>query len=612
MSALRRGVVAFLLSCVAGVADAGADVQPYPISPERQQLNAARIAAEMDAAPDRWKTAPFVYFEVPAISPVKRLPDTFPVDGRFLGSLDLVAAQGEFEPGSIVLYPLRPVEKLELRASELRNGRHTIPASALDLKVVKVWYQAGSAWYGYFADRTQRVPIPELLLNDETLIRVDHETGDNYVRYNCPDGSQRYAWMSFGSAAVNHSYLGQANSDLISDSADLRPVSLVPGEFKQFFVTVCVPGEAAPGVYAGSIAFVADGAEVGTVPVLLRVLPFQLPRPATYYDLNKEFYGSIYCQPLRLDCPRMLRNLRDHNILNPMLPRAYRSAGPEAFKRMIEQLKAAGLSTRPLFGAGPYARERTDEPPTPAQQFKLDVVGKEAAATVADAEESAGHREVYSYGYDEGGPGTIRKERAAWRSVHEAGGRVMVSSRPHGRLLYNLDYVVFPGMPVEARARAVDRFHEANPDMLVAWYANPHSGPENPDYFRRLHGMMTYKANYDAISNYVWYRNNWNDFWVPAESNLRGLVMVYPAKDDVIDTLAWEGLREGLDDIRYATKLKQLALAAMRSGAVKAMYAGRKAMSWLAHWDAYREDLSAARLEMVNHILALRAALEGS
>jgi len=135
MNAPQRGVLAFLIGCAVGVVDAAPDIQPYPASPERQQFNAARIASEMAAAPDRWKTAPFVYFEVPAISPVKRLPDTFPADGRFLGSLNLVAAQGEFEPGSIVFYPLRPVEKLELKAGELRNGQHTIRASALPLHV---------------------------------------------------------------------------------------------------------------------------------------------------------------------------------------------------------------------------------------------------------------------------------------------------------------------------------------------------------------------------------------------------------------------------------------------------------------------------------------------
>ncbi|OGV52940.1 MAG: hypothetical protein A2X49_10635 [Lentisphaerae bacterium GWF2_52_8] len=610
MRATKSMFLVLLCSCSTVLAGGMTDAQKYPIPPGQAKANAERVASDMKSVPEAWKAAPCVYYEVPPMSPLKRLPDQFPSDGTFLGQLNFIAAQGEFEPASFVVYPFKNVEKFELKAGELRSGKNVIPASALDIKIVKVWYQAGSAWYGFFADRTQRVPIPELLLNDETLIKVDHITKDNYVRYECLDGTPRYAWMSFLSSAVNHSGTGQAKLSLISDSPTLLPASLEQGEFKQFFVTVGVPEKAVAGIYGGEIVLLADGKEIGKLPISLRVLPFQLPRPATYYDMNKEFYGSFYCQPLELECPKILRNLRDHNILNPMLPRAPLFQ-PKAFGRMIEQLKAAGLSTKPLIGAGPSAGFLTDDPPTPAQQQKLDTFKTEEADAVAASEKFAGHSGIYSYGYDEAGPSKILKERAAWRAVHESGGRTMVSSYPHGRLIFNLDYLIMPGMPVEKRKNAVNMWHDANPNSLVAWYANPHSGPENPDYFRRIHGMMSYKSNYDAISNYVWYRNNWNDFWVPAEANLRGLTVVYPTKDDVIDSLAWEGIREGMDDIRYATMLRQLAAKAMQSKNVDISYTGRKAMSWLAYWDETREDLNAGRLEMINYILKLDSALKG-
>lgn len=607
---IARGLVLAFLSCrLAGAGEPPA-ATPYPIPPSKQQANAARVAADRQAVPAPWKDADLVYYAVPAISPVRRLPDTFPADGKLLAPLRVMAARGEFEPASFVVYPFKNVARLELKAGDLLDGTNRIPASALDLKIVKVWYQAGSAWFGFFADRTQRVPTPELLLNDESLVRVDHATKDNYIRYECPDGVPRYAWMSFLSSAVNHSGNGQANLGLIADSPILLPASLERGEFKQFFVTVGVSDQAVPGLYQGAITVRADGRVVGEIPVALRVLPFALPRPATCYDPEREFYGSMYCQPLELDSPKMLRNLKEHNILNPQLPRdpVFRA---QAFERMIGQLKAAGLSTKPLIAAGPYANIMVDDPPTPGQQYKLERLRAEEAEALAASEKMTGHRELYSYGVDEGGPAKIRKEREAWRIVHEAGGKTMVSSYPHGRLIYNLDYLIIPGMPAEKRKQAVDLFHASNPEALVAWYANPHSGPENPDYFRRLHGMMTYKANYDAISNYVWYRNNWNDFWVPAESMLRGLMMVYPTRDDVLDTLAWEGLREGLDDIRYATLLKQLAAKAMKSGDGNARDAGRKALSWLAYWDETREDLAAGRLEMINYILTLETLLKG-
>jgi hypothetical protein len=605
---LLRWMPFTLLGCqIAGAA--GPDVGSYPSSPERQQANAARVATDRQTASALWKAAPLVYYEVPAISPVKRLPDAYPADGRLLGPLRIIAAQGEFEPASFVVYPFQPVAKLDLKAGNLIRGAHTIPAAALDIKIVKVWYQAGSAWHGYFGDNTQRAPTPELLLNDETLIRVDHNTRDNYVRYACHDGSAPYAWMSFRASAVNHSRVGLANIDLIQDSPILQSAALEPGAFKQFFVTVGVPAQATPGVYQGAIALIADGQEIGKIPVTLRVLPFQLPRLTTYYDDSKEFYGGVSCQPLDWRKPKVLRNLKNHGVRYPGLPN-YPSKNPKLLGAMVQAFREAGLPVTPPCG-GVSANILADDPPTPAQQERLDTFRRMATAAVEASEKLTGYRTLASYGYDEAGPEKMRMERACWRIVHEIGGKVSASAYAHGRLLYNVDALSLPGMPVEKRKKAVDLCHAANPDMRVKWYANPHSGPENPDYFRRLHGLMTYKANYDAVGNYVWYRNDWNDFWVPAESGLRGLMMVYPTKDNVIDTLAWEGIREALDDIGYATKLKQLATQALRSRNVDISYAGRKALAWLASWDETREDLAAGRLEMIASILDLDSALKG-
>ena len=167
-------------------------------------------------------------------------------------------------------------------------------------------------------------------------------------------------------------------------------------------------------------------------------------------------------------------------------------------------------------------------------------------------------------------------------------------------------------MPTPHRAGEVARFKDANPDALTGWYANPHSGPENPDYFRRLHGMMACKADYDVSANYCWWRNNWNDMAVPYEPNLRALVMVYGARDGVLDTLAWEGVREGLDDVRYTTLLRQRATALLdNSRGAAAASKARRALSFLAYWDERRDDIAAYRAECIRLILDLETTTEG-
>jgi len=80
--------------------------------------------------------------------------------------------------------------------------------------------------------------------------------------------------------------------------------------------------------------------------------------------------------------------------------------------------------------------------------------------------------------------------------------------------------------------------------------------------------------------------------------------------EGVIDTLQWEGFREGVDDIRYATLLRGLAVKAAASRDIDAIYAGRQALQWFAVFDKEGADLSAARLEMIRMIMQL-ASLPG-
>ena len=151
----------------------------------------------------------------------------------------------------------------------------------------------------------------------------------------------------------------------------------------------------------------------------------------------------------------------------------------------------------------------------------------------------------------------------------------------------------------------------------VGSYAGPHTGIENPDVFRRWEGMARYKENYDASFNYEYtdafhptlyekYKQNvWNDFLRP---EFRDFCMVYPTLDGVIDTLAWEGFREGIDDVRYATLLKQEAKKAMESGNSVARRQARKALMWLELLDAKTADLNSVRQEMIEYIIKIQNA----
>ena len=87
------------------------------------------------------------------------------------------------------------------------------------------------------------------------------------------------------------------------------------------------------------------------------------------------------------------------------------------------------------------------------------------------------------------------------------------------------------------------------------------------------------------------------------------MVVAYRNYGGLVNTLQWEGFREGLDDIRYATLMKKLALEANKHKNIDIQYQGRIALQYLAELDATSYDLGAARLEMIRMILNLKKLL---
>ena len=128
-----------------------------------------------------------------------------------------------------------------------------------------------------------------------------------------------------------------------------------------------------------------------------------------------------------------------------------------------------------------------------------------------------------------------------------------------------------------------------------------HVGVENPEYNRRQNGLAAYLAGYSALCNYAHHYGPYND----DSTGYRPMVFAYGIYDGVLDTLQWEGFREGVDDIRYATAMVTLARQAAKSSSIDARYAGNKALQYLASFKRDADDLNTARGEMVRHILAL-------
>ena len=88
--------------------------------------------------------------------------------------------------------------------------------------------------------------------------------------------------------------------------------------------------------------------------------------------------------------------------------------------------------------------------------------------------------------------------------------------------------------------------------------------------------------------------------------------MTYPGADGPIDTVQWEGYREGNDDLRYMATLEKALVDAASQGKASAVVEGVK--QWLAdvrEVQAFHgENLDAVRARIVANILALRRGFD--
>ena len=128
-------------------------IQKTPgVSDIRQAETALALLEDAEAAriglSDYARLHPRVPFVTWIVEPIagryeKVLPKRFPVPGVVGTQLEVSACPGEYEPASFAVHAPQGLEKLTVTASDAKCGGHTIPASQINVRLVKCWWQAG-------------------------------------------------------------------------------------------------------------------------------------------------------------------------------------------------------------------------------------------------------------------------------------------------------------------------------------------------------------------------------------------------------------------------------------------------------------------------------------
>jgi hypothetical protein len=509
------------------------------------------------------------------INQTKILPTTFPLPVAAGTSLSIQAARGEFEPTSFIFRSgNNALSGIQISAADLTGtGQQTIPASAVDIRLVKCWYQSGDG--SILQNKT--VLVPELLLHDDALVRVDTVKQMNYLKVSL-NGTERFIDISSPDAIF-------PDNAVIKDADTLQPFDLDAHTNKQVWVTVHVPANTPSDNYTGSIQITVPGENTVTLSLNVTVLPFDLPQPAMEYSI---YYTGLLSATLpqnsfsNLKSPEQylaeMVDMRDHGIVSPTLYQGLDSN----VKQALEIRKQAGITGDSLYALRTVAYN--------SDATILAMLSDTVSKWLALATEF-GYKNVYIYGLDEATGDKLISERPAWETVHSAGAKMFVACSKDAVDIVGdlLDLAVLYGVfdPI-----TVDKWHKQGKKVFI--YANPQVGVENPVIYRQNYGLALWLAGYDGVMDYAYQSapgNIWNDFdRGPTNSIYRGLVFAYPTSNGVIDTIQWEGFRQGVDDVRYLTAL----LNKQDKATVKA---------WLSGILSSNPELGSARKAIINKII---------
>ncbi len=202
-----------------------------------------RLARQQPTVPDGYREMPFIetaaepelndveqergflLFQRPIMEPV--YPNTHPLAHERVAGLQAFAAQGEFEPFTFSLYPVRDLKNLQVRVSSLKSDEGEIGAGKIGVRLATYWNMG----FPRYTSRDTYRRLPELL--------------EQVTQHSSP-----------------------------------------AKECQRWWLTVDVPEGTKAGLYRGTVTVSDDVTTTPVeIPLALRVLPFSLKQdPAKHYS----------------------------------------------------------------------------------------------------------------------------------------------------------------------------------------------------------------------------------------------------------------------------------------------------------------------------------------
>ena len=526
----------------------------------------------------------------------------------------MFGCRGQHEPASFVVTAAKPLDAVRIAVEPPANDDGRWPDDTVDVRVVKEYYDRSSAG--------PAAPIPMLLVHDDGLLAIEPAPTE-----------------------ANPEAMKNVVREPLRDAARLQPLTIATR--RQFWVTVRIPDHADPGTYHATLRIVPANSEPVSLGLEIEVYPFDLRAPMLEYSIyypvalvadgSEDWRHGHWSSGARLSRAQYIaecRNMVAHGLSNPNI---YGGVGlrpdgtldTSGLERLLEAREAAGIGP----GVPLYTMSSAAEPTRGSltEQEKAERI-RIVRAVMAWAR-GRGYPDFYWVGQDEAWGDWLASERDSFQAIHDGGGRVFVACGsdffgivgdvlhrpvmfvnisdpmnlfgiergygPDESLRHNDELAGVVGFERQMNhpnyRRAIDGVHRLGRRIFT--YTTLRA--PMPQWQRRAEGLGLWRVGFDGVMNWAYTHINGD-----RGQQAMYFAMVYRVEGGVLDTLHWEGFREGVDDVRYLTTLLAALNEALGRFPDEPLIG--QTHQWLRDLDAARGDLDAIRREMARRIIALQ------
>lgn len=553
---------------------------------------------------------PVTVYVVDPVNPFGTRPDDAIIGGRVNGDISVSLCTREYEPSSLVVKANQLLNDVIVEPGEFKNeSGQQLNARDIDIRIVKSWHKRKMAVGRVLVSNEQAgVLTPELLLYNDALIKVDTDKKNNYVLLN-----GKYELIS--ERKISSSKILELSPEKfpVKDSVSLEPMNIAAGMNKQFWITFFVPEGSMPGTYAGTLNIKGNNQLLQKVKCSITVNKFQLSIPdflsAIYYRgiLSGDLKGTVSSEHKSPEqYAKEMENMVAHGVDSPTL---YQDFNPDLLNQVLKIRDKAGINNKEIFYVG--LRTGANYVKNPDAIPELINKFKEMQPFFA----RHGCKYLYIMGQDEAKGDALAGQIPAWKALNEVGGKIFVAGDLDEDVERKgiLNCLALNMSSTDLDEKSAKKITEFQKTGKVIAYSFPQSGAEDPYIYRRNFGLVLRSYGIKGAMNYAYqhsFNHPYNDFDHPV---YKEHYFAYPTVNGVIDTIQWEGYREGIDDLRYLKTLED-AIKKADGDSAKREQAGQakqfvkellaKMQKYTAHNSTIDDviDMNEIRKQMIAHI----------